>query len=82
MLLPVKAEGHLGRCYLKRRNGDANAILSAVGYNLRLVLAWLRTILRIIFLALVQTFATPISPQLSFLTIEDLSSSQLARPGA
>src|SRR5204862_461116 len=34
----MKAEGHLGRCYLKGRAGDAaNVILSAVGYNLRLV---------------------------------------------
>src|SRR5215470_8422107 len=41
----MKAEGHLGRCYLKGRAGDAaNVILSAVGYNLRLVLAWLRII--------------------------------------
>src|SRR5262249_21197028 len=29
---------------------------SAVGYNLRLVLAWLRIILRVILLALLQTF--------------------------
>ena len=49
----MKAEGHLGRCYLKGRAGDAaNVILSAVGYNLRLVLAWLRIILRVILLAL------------------------------
>jgi IS5 family transposase len=47
----------LGRCYLKGRAGDAaNVILSAVGYNLRLVLAWLRIILRVILLALLQTF--------------------------
>jgi len=53
----IKAEGHLGRCYLKGRAGDAdNVILSAVGYNLRLVLAWLRIILRVILLALLQTF--------------------------
>src|SRR5262249_50570310 len=53
----MKAEGHLGRCYLKGRAGDAaNAILSAVGYNLRLVFAWLRIILRVILLALLQTF--------------------------
>ena len=54
----MKAEGHLGRCYLKGRAGDAanNVILSAVGYNLRLVLAWLRIILRVIVLALLQTF--------------------------
>jgi IS5 family transposase len=45
----MKAEGHLGRCYLKGRLGDAaNAILSAVGYNLRLVLAWLKALLRLI----------------------------------
>jgi transposase, IS5 family len=49
----MKAEGHLGRCYLKGRAGDAaNAILSAVGYNLRLVLAWLRMILRAILVVL------------------------------
>src|SRR5213594_720495 len=54
----MKAEGHLGRCYLKGRAGDAaNVILSAVDYNLRLVLAWLRTILRVVLLALFQTFA-------------------------
>ena len=40
----MKSQGHLGRCYLKGRAGDAaNAILSAVGYNLRRVLARLRT---------------------------------------
>ena len=54
----MKAEGHLGRCYLKGRAGDAaNVILSAVGYNLRLVLAWRRMILRAFFLALLQTVA-------------------------
>jgi len=43
----LKAEGHLGRCYLKGRAGDAaNAILSAVGYNFRRILAWLRALLR------------------------------------
>jgi IS5 family transposase len=53
----MKAEGHLGRCYLKGRAGDAaNTILSAVGYNLRLV-AWLRMILRFILLALIQLFS-------------------------
>jgi transposase, IS5 family len=56
----MKAEGHLGRCYLKGRDGDAaNAILSAVGYNLRLVLAWLRIILPFFFLALSSSFTIP-----------------------
>ena len=42
----LKAEGHLGRCYLKGRAGDAaNAILSAVGHNFRRILAWLRVLL-------------------------------------
>jgi len=51
----MKAEGHLGRCYLKGRAGDAiNVILSAVGYNLRLVLAWMRMFLRSVLLALIQ----------------------------
>jgi IS5 family transposase len=49
----MKAEGHLGRCYLKGTAGDAaNAILTAVGHNLRLVLAWLRILLCLIIEAL------------------------------
>jgi len=45
----MKADGHLGRCHLKGRAGDAaNAVLTATGYNLRLVLAWLRMLLRLI----------------------------------
>jgi IS5 family transposase len=48
----LKAEGHLGRCYLKGRAGDAvNAILSAVGYNFRRILAWLRVLLRLFLIA-------------------------------
>jgi len=55
----MKADGHLGRCYLKGRAGDAaNVILSAVGHNLRLVLAWLRLFLRAFFLALLQNMAS------------------------
>src|SRR5476651_1061044 len=49
----MKAEGHLGRCYLKGRAGDAaNVILTAVGYNFRRVLAWLRILLPLILYAL------------------------------
>jgi IS5 family transposase len=45
----MKTDGHLGRCQLKGRTGDAaNAVLTAVGYNFRLVLAWLRALLRLI----------------------------------
>jgi IS5 family transposase len=53
----MKTDGHLGRCYLKGRHGDAaNAILSVVGYNLRLVLAWLSIVLHLILIALRQAF--------------------------
>jgi IS5 family transposase len=49
----MKADGHLGRCYLKGREGDAaNAILTAAGYNFRRILAWLRNFLRLILTAL------------------------------
>src|SRR5262249_26311608 len=45
----MKTDGHLGRCFLKGREGDAiNVILTAVGHNLRLVLAWIRLLLRLI----------------------------------
>ena len=49
----MKTDGHLGRCHLKGRAGDAaDAILTAVGYNFRLVLAWLRQLLLLILAAL------------------------------
>jgi transposase, IS5 family len=55
----MKTDGHLGRCYLKGRAGDAaNAVLTAVGYNLRLILAWLKTLLCLILTALTQAFTT------------------------
>jgi IS5 family transposase len=45
----MKSDGHLGRNYLKGRHGDhTNALLSAVGHNLRLVLRWLRLLLHLI----------------------------------
>lgn len=56
----MKTDGHLGRCYLKGRNGDAaNVVLSAVGYNLRLVLKWLRKLLRLIVSAILRALTTP-----------------------
>ena len=55
----MKTDGHLGRCNLKGRQGDAtNVILTAVGHNLRLVLAWLRALCCLIVLALLRAFAT------------------------
>jgi IS5 family transposase len=62
----MKTDGHLGRCYLKGRDGDAaNAVLSAIGHNLRLVLAWLRILLRLILLALCQAFALTPPPAMA-----------------
>ena len=56
----MKTDGHLGRCYLKGREGDAvNAVLTAVGHNLRLVLAWLRPLMRLILLAMCRALAVP-----------------------
>jgi len=53
----MKTDGHLGRCHLKGRAGDAaNAILSAVGYNFRLILAWLRALLRLILVVFLYPF--------------------------
>ena len=54
----MKAEGHLGRCYLKGQAGDAaNAVLTAVGYNFRRILAWLRMLLCLIMASLSAAFA-------------------------
>src|SRR6202163_1758880 len=54
----TKKEGHLGRCYLKGRAGDAaNAILTAAGYNFRRILAWLRILLRLILSVLMAALA-------------------------
>ena len=56
----MKTDGHLGRCHLKGREGDAaNAVLTAVGHNLRLVLAWLRLLLRLFLLAMCRALAVP-----------------------
>lgn len=41
----LKTDGHLGRCYLKGRAGDAaNVLLSAVGHNFRRILARMRAL--------------------------------------
>ncbi len=49
-----KEDGHLGRNHLKGRRGDQiNAVMSAVGYNLRLILKWLKRLLRKIIAAII-----------------------------
>jgi IS5 family transposase len=61
----MKAEGHLGRCHLKGRAGDAaNAILTAVGYNFRRILAWLRILVRLVLSILCGAFASQSEPKM------------------
>ncbi len=49
----LKTDGHMDRNYLKGRDRDhANAVLTATGHNLRLVVKWLRTLLRRILAAI------------------------------
>ena len=56
-----KTDGHLGRNFLKGRLGDQiNAVMSAVSYNLRLLLKWLRKLWRQI-IAAIRAAITPIS---------------------
>ena len=52
----MKTDGHLGRRHLKGREGDA-VVLTAIGHNLRRVLAWLKAFLNSILLALCGAFA-------------------------
>ena len=67
----LKAEGHLGRCYLKgRAGGRQRAILSAVGYNFRRILAWLGVSFCAILKALLPYFASPAVAQIGFLTVD------------
>jgi transposase, IS5 family len=48
----MKSDGRLGRNYLLGTLGDAiNAILAGVGYNLRLILNWLRALFALIVTA-------------------------------
>src|SRR3982751_5323115 len=57
----MKTEGHLGRCYLKGRAGDAaNIVLSAVGHNFRRILAWLRAFLCLLLFPRWLTLAGPV----------------------
>ena len=45
----IKMEHRMGRNYLAHAQGDAvNAVLAAVGYNFRLLLTWLRLLLRLL----------------------------------
>ncbi|MBB4366870.1 hypothetical protein GGD65_007944 [Bradyrhizobium sp. CIR18] len=67
----MKAEGDLGRCYLKGRAGDAaNVVLSAVGHNFRRILAWLRELLGLFLELLTANARLSNTAQSGFLTQE------------
>ncbi len=53
----LKSEHRMDRNYLAHRAGDAiNAVLAAVGYNFRLILNWLKLLLRLILVLFVPAF--------------------------
>ena len=57
----LKTDGHLGRNYLKGRLGDQiNAVLTAVGYNFRRILNWLKDLM-VQILAAIFSALRPIS---------------------
>jgi transposase, IS5 family len=56
----MKEDGHLGRNFLRGRHGDQNnAVLSAIGHNFRLVLRWLKQLLRLILFAILAAIRSP-----------------------
>ncbi len=55
----IKNEHRMGRNYLAHTEGDAiNAVLAAAGYNFRLLLTWLRLLLRLLLALL----SAPVKP--------------------
>ena len=64
----LKADGRLDRNYLKGKDGDrTNAILTGAGHNLRLILAWLRLLLALIWVMI----RTSILPQNHPLVVDE-----------
>jgi IS5 family transposase len=56
----MKNDGHLGRNFLKGYAGDqANAVLTAVGHNFRLILSWLRLLLCLLLATILESLAPP-----------------------
>lgn len=78
----LKTDGHLGRCYLKGRAGDAaSVILSAVGHNFRRILAWLRELLCLFLIQLWRTRALSGPAHFGFLTDGDLARASVYSDG-
>lgn len=63
----LKSGGSLGRNFLKGRRGDrANPILAATGHNLRLILRWLRLLLRVVLAAILEQRGSTSNPNPAF----------------
>ena len=63
----LKSDGHMGRNVLKGREGDhTNAILTAVGYNFRLILKWIRILCAKIILMISALIEPKIKPNLGY----------------
>ena len=59
----LKSDGHMGRNFLKGREGDhTNAVLTAVGYNFRLILKWIRRLCAKIILMISALIEPKIKP--------------------
>ena len=60
----LKTDGHLGRNFLKGRHGDhAKAVMTAAGYNFRLILKRLRRLLRLILAAIHPAASPTLAPK-------------------
>ena len=67
MIGHTKTDGHLDRNFLHGREGDrANAALSAIGYNLRLILRWFRELLYMIIAAIWSALMPKLSLKMAF----------------
>jgi hypothetical protein len=76
----VKTDGHLGRDFLKGRDGDrANAVLTAAGDNLRLILNWLRLLSRKILKAPLTASPPAAERKSGLLTVNKLPSAEWGR---
>ena len=63
----LKSDGHMGRNFLKGREGDhINAVLTAVGYNFRLILKWIRILCAKISLMISTLIEHKIKPNPSY----------------
>ena len=70
----TKNEHRMGRNYLAHSQGDAtNAVLAATGYNFRLLLNWLRFLLRLFLALLTGSLRASPALEIRLFTIDDVT---------